>query len=137
MSRTPTATLNKTQLPEAVIEYRNAINLDAHFGEARFKLGNTYERLGDVPKAYNEVVRAADLLPNRRTSRSRPPATCSWHSAYENTKRIAEAVVRKNARNVDAQILLANSLAGLKDMPAAIADSNRRSRSIRSAWTPT
>ena len=114
--------VEQNKLPEAVIEYRNAINLDARFGEARFKLGNVYERQGDVPKAYNEFVRAADLLPDREDVQVKAARYLLLAQRYDDAKRIAEAVVKKNARNVDAQILLANSLAGLKDVPAAIAE---------------
>src|SRR4029077_12443160 len=49
---------------EAAIEYRNAVQTDALFGESHAKLADTYERLGNGRAALNEFVRAADLLPN-------------------------------------------------------------------------
>src|SRR5688572_7136581 len=49
---------------EAVIEYRNAVQQDPMFGEARFKLAETYQKLNDARNAYGEYIRAADLLPN-------------------------------------------------------------------------
>src|SRR4051794_40896588 len=54
-------TSNKNR--EAVIEYRNAIALDARFGEARLKLADAYMRLGDTQNALREYGRAADLMP--------------------------------------------------------------------------
>src|ERR1700733_3415289 len=50
------------QYQEAVIQYRNAVQLDPMFGDARLKLAETYEQLGDVGNASGEYVRAADLL---------------------------------------------------------------------------
>ncbi len=37
---------------EAVIEYRNAVQQDPRFGEARLKLAETYTKLGDAKGAY-------------------------------------------------------------------------------------
>src|SRR5438067_76245 len=49
---------------EAVIEYRNAVQQDARFGDARFKLAETYAQLGEIQNAFGEYIRAADLMPN-------------------------------------------------------------------------
>src|SRR5215470_2669051 len=53
----------KQKYAEAVIEYRNAVAVDDHFGEARYKLASAYIRGGDGSKALAEGVRAADLMP--------------------------------------------------------------------------
>ena len=47
---------------EALIEYRNAVQKEATNGEARLKLAETHEKLGEIPQAFREYVRAADLL---------------------------------------------------------------------------
>src|SRR5262249_16814017 len=49
---------------EAVVEYRNAIQKDPRFAEARLKLAGTYEQVGDAANAAREFVRVADLLPS-------------------------------------------------------------------------
>src|SRR5690606_23821655 len=49
---------------EAVVQYRNAIQQDPRFGEARYKLADAYAQLGDLQGAYREYVRAADLMPD-------------------------------------------------------------------------
>src|SRR3954453_19250351 len=49
---------------EAIIEYRNAIKQDPLYGDAHLKLAETYQRMGDVPNATREYVRAADTLPS-------------------------------------------------------------------------
>ena len=46
---------------EASVEYRNAIRIDPLFGEARYKLGETYLQLKDARGAYAEFVRAAEV----------------------------------------------------------------------------
>src|SRR6478672_7931769 len=47
---------------EAAINYRKAIQLDGKYGQAREKLADTYVKLGDIPNAYREYSRGADLL---------------------------------------------------------------------------
>src|SRR6476646_3909432 len=49
---------------EAIVQYRNALQQDPRFGEARYKLAQTYEKQGDGRNAFREYVRAADLLPD-------------------------------------------------------------------------
>src|SRR6185295_9118343 len=48
---------------EAIIQYRNAIQKDPRFGEARLKLAEAYAASGDAPNAFREYLRAADLMP--------------------------------------------------------------------------
>src|SRR3954463_13610580 len=51
---------NHKQYREAIVQYRNAIQQDPQFGEARFKLAEAYMQVGDVQQASREYVRAAD-----------------------------------------------------------------------------
>src|SRR5688572_8375103 len=48
---------------EAVVEYRNAVRIDAAYGEAHERLSAALFEKGDVPEAARALVRAADLLP--------------------------------------------------------------------------
>src|SRR5690349_14468429 len=52
------------KLKEAILQYRNAVQQDQRYGEARFKLASLLEKTDDPQGAYREYVRAADLLPN-------------------------------------------------------------------------
>ena len=49
------------------MQYRNALQQDPRFGEARLKLADAYVQAGDPQSAYREYVRAADLLPETTT----------------------------------------------------------------------
>ena len=114
--------VEQNKLREAVIVYRNAINLDGRYGDARYKLGDTYERLGDAQNAYREFVRAADLLPDRDDVQLRAGQYLLLARQYNDAKRIAEVLLKRTPKNVAGQVLLANSLAGLKDLNAAITE---------------
>jgi cellulose synthase operon protein C len=49
---------------EAAIQYSNALQLDTRFAAAHFQLGETYLKLGDSARAYDELSRAVELAPD-------------------------------------------------------------------------
>ncbi len=55
---------DKGKLREAAIQYSNAIQVDPRFAEAHFQLGETYLRLRDGNRAFQELSRAVDLAPD-------------------------------------------------------------------------
>lgn len=106
---------------EAVLEYKNAVQQDAQFGEARYKLAQTYERAGDFKNAYQEYRRAADLLPEDGAVQLKVGQVVLAARQFEDAKAFADRLLEKNLRNVDAQILRGTALAGLNDFASAIA----------------
>src|SRR5262245_14073483 len=112
----------KQQYREAIIQYRNAIQRDPTFGEARRKLADMYERIGDATNAYHEWVRAADLMPDVLDVQMRAGAYMLLTGQFEDAKTWAEKVLARHPTNVDAQILLGNALAGLKDLDRAVTE---------------
>src|SRR5262245_55069337 len=54
---------NQQKFKEAIVQYRNAIQQDERFGEARLRLADAFMKENDPRNAYREYVRAADLLP--------------------------------------------------------------------------
>ena len=54
----------RQQFPEAIIEYRRAVQSDPRLGEARLKLASAYASAGDAPNALKEYARASDLMPD-------------------------------------------------------------------------
>src|ERR1035438_1625862 len=49
---------------EAEIQYRNAIQVDSRFAQAHYQLGETYLKLGDSNRAYQELNRTVELDPD-------------------------------------------------------------------------
>ncbi|HEY6359899.1 MAG TPA: tetratricopeptide repeat protein [Vicinamibacterales bacterium] len=105
---------------EAILEYRNAINYDAAFAEARLRLAETYERTADVSNAYREYTRAADLLPERAEVQVKAGNFLLVAGRFEDAKARAEQALEREPANVGAQVLLGYSLAGMKDLDHAI-----------------
>ena len=53
---------------EATIEYLNAIQIDKGFGDAHYRLAQSYLRLGIWAGAYQELLRTTELQPNNLRS---------------------------------------------------------------------
>ena len=49
---------------EAAIQYSNAIQIDSRFAQAHYELSQTYLKLGDSNRAFQELNRTVDLAPD-------------------------------------------------------------------------
>jgi tetratricopeptide (TPR) repeat protein len=109
---------------EATIEYRNAVNRDEFWGEARVRLAEAYAETGNPEQAFREFVRAADLMPEDNVVQLKAASYLLLAAHYEDARARIQRVLDRDPNNVDALLLLGNSLAGLKDLDGAIAQVN-------------
>ena len=49
---------------EAAIQYANAIQVDSRFARAHYQLGETYLKVGDTTRAFQELTRTVELAPD-------------------------------------------------------------------------
>jgi tetratricopeptide (TPR) repeat protein len=103
----------------AVIEYANAVRIDPRFGDARLKLAETLERMGNAQAAFPEFVRAADALPANRDLQLKATQLLLFAGRYQDAKARAAALLQKNPNDLEALLLSANAMAGLKDPAGA------------------
>ena len=106
---------------EAVLEYRNAVQQAPRAGEARTKLADALVRTGNLPGALGEYIRAADLLPEDLSLQVKAGNLLLLAGRFDDAKARGESVLGKEAQNVEAEILVANADAGLKDLNGAVA----------------
>jgi putative PEP-CTERM system TPR-repeat lipoprotein len=111
----------KAKFPEAIVEYRNAIQRDPSVGTVHAKLADLYLKTEDIPNAAQEYIRAADLLPNDIALQLKAGRLLLLGGRADDAKARAEKILAKDSRDVDAQLLLANAHAGLKDLDGAVA----------------
>src|SRR5918992_460575 len=102
--------------PEAVVEYRNAIQQDPRFGQARYKLAETYMQLKQPAEAFREYVRAADLMPDDAEVQLQAARMLLAGRQFLDAQSRAEKVLAKNPKNIDAQLMKATALAGMKNL---------------------
>jgi Tfp pilus assembly protein PilF len=112
--------VERKQFPEAIIEFRRAVQADPRLGEARLKLAHAYASTGDGPNALREYARAADLLPDDTSAQVKAGNFMLVAGRYDDAQGLATRMLGRDANNVEAQILLANALAGLRDLDGAV-----------------
>lgn len=105
----------------AVIEYASAAKLDPKFGDAHFKLAQAHERMNNVNSALLEYVRAADAMPDNRDAQLKATEFLLAAGRFEDGKTRIGKVLARNSKDVDALLLQANAMAGLRDPSGAIA----------------
>jgi tetratricopeptide (TPR) repeat protein len=110
----------KQKFPEAIIEFRRAVQADPRLGPARLQLAISYATTGDGVNALREYARAAELMPEDDSTQTKAGNFMLLAGRFQDAQGIAERMLKRNAKNVDAQILIANSLAGLKDIDGAV-----------------
>src|SRR4030095_4505338 len=105
---------------EAVIEFRNAVQQDPRFGEARFALAGALLKTSDVQGAYREYARAADLLPNDIEAQMWAGEMNLVAGRFDDARTLGEKALSLNPKSVRAQLIKANAMAGLKQFDAAV-----------------
>lgn len=114
------AALEKQQNAEAILAYRNALKADPLYAPARQKLGEAYEKTGELANAGREFVRAADLLPKDASAQLRASRYLLAGGQFEDAAARARRALEVDPRSVDAHILLGSAIAGTKDLDGAI-----------------
>jgi putative PEP-CTERM system TPR-repeat lipoprotein len=111
---------NKEEYSTAIIEYRNAIGIDARFGKAHAKLAESYLRAGDPANALSEFARAADLLPDDFDVNLKAGVLLLAAGRPEDALGRAEVALKLRPQDVTAHVLRGNALAGLKSFDEAL-----------------
>ena len=101
-------------------QYRNAVDLDALFGEARKKLALSYARTGNARGALEQYVRAADLLPEDVDVQIAAGTLLLAARKPEDAVARADAALKVQPDNVTAHVLRGNALAGLSSFEEAL-----------------
>jgi tetratricopeptide (TPR) repeat protein len=102
----------KFQYPEALIEYRKALQSDPKFGEAYYGVGRTEFRLGHAVESLAALTRAADLM--TQNDQVKELLGDLYLMRYQSDRSAAEAYTKVNA--IAVQLLARNpqSFAGLR-----------------------
>ena len=112
---------NENKLPEAVVEYRNAVQQDPAFAPARLKLGEIAAKGGRPDEALAQYLRAADLLPKDVRVQVQAGSLLLLAKRFDDARSLADKALAVDQRFADAHVLRANAMAGLSDLPGAVA----------------
>ncbi|HZB44258.1 MAG TPA: tetratricopeptide repeat protein [Pyrinomonadaceae bacterium] len=122
------AYLKERKWQEAVLEFRNATQIDDKLAAAHWGLAQAYEQLGRGVEAFEALQKTVQLDP--ANSGARLKLANAYIIAYDRNKnqefiaqaeRLASEILAQDEKNVDGQILMANVLHLKGDSEAALA----------------
>ena len=110
---------------EAVLEYKNVLQLDPKHIKAHYKLGQTYLRMGMIREAYAEISKTVELDPGMTDARTQLGQFYLLSGDRKKAREQAETVLVKDARNSAAHLLLSNISLTEKNLDQAIEESKK------------
>ena len=116
------AYFDKAQFAEAAVEYRVALQAQPSLGVARRKLADSLVKSGNAGAAIGEYIRAADLLPDDLPLQVKAGQMLILAERFEDASARVVPVLAKEPDNLEARLVYANALAGLKDLGKAVAE---------------
>ncbi len=114
------AYLKDGKVDAAVLELRSAVTKDPMLAQAHLKLADAYLRQGNPGRALGEYVRAADLMPKDADVQIKAGSLLLLAGRAADAKARADKALAANPKKVDALVLRANAMAGLKDLDGAL-----------------
>lgn len=94
----------------AIIELRNAIQLDPKFADARYQLGMLYLKKGETRSAFEELQHAASLDPSNIDAKLKTAEFLLLARDKTGAKKHIEEILATHPQNIDALALHANIL---------------------------
>ena len=114
------ASFAQAKYPEALIFYGRALQLDAKFAEAHYRMALTQMKLGSWLAAYRELSRAAELEPQNSAVQQELAQLELAGGKPQQAKDRALVILRQEPKNADAEMLLSNADAALGHMKEAL-----------------
>jgi len=115
----------KSKYREAVIQYRNATDVDGSFAAAHFKLAESYMKLQDWQRAYQEFTRTVELQPDNYKAHLEIATLLIAEGQAEQLKAAQDHVailMDKQPNDPDTHVAQANILAKERRFNEAIAE---------------
>ncbi len=117
---------SRGQYKEAIIEYRNVLQIDANNAGARRKLALSYYSVQDFGNALQYLLKVRDENPDDLDIRLKAARCCFHFGKVEEGRRELNFILEKEPRRLDALLLLAE----LAKSPEEIADALGRLKEV-------
>ncbi|MFZ1136893.1 MAG: tetratricopeptide repeat protein [Candidatus Korobacteraceae bacterium] len=112
----------KGKYREAAIEFTNAIKIDPGFAEAHYQLAQTYLKVQEPGRAYQELVRTVELQPQNYSARSEMAELLIGHDDLQLAQTQVDWLLQNRPDDPTAHLNSAYLLAAGGDVSAAIAE---------------
>src|SRR5208283_4542936 len=100
---------SEAKYKEAIIEYRNVLQIDPKNVHATERLGDSHYSIGEMEQAFSFLSKARELDPDNLQVRLKLGAIYLWGKKAEEARREAEFILEKEAKNLDGLLLFAGS----------------------------
>ena len=111
---------SRQQYREAIIEYRNVLQIDAANRGAIRQLGLSLVQLGEVSAALPFLLKSAELDPERLDVRAKLGAVYLVGRRFDQASAEAAYVLERDPRNLEALLVLAGATRTSEEIDAAI-----------------
>src|SRR5215471_15495408 len=108
------------QYPEAILEYRNVLQLDPANERAIRQLGLAHYQLGELGQAFRYLLKAEELAPDNPDVRVKLATIYFLGGRPEEARRELTFVLEKEPKNLEGLALLANMATTPEEVAAAV-----------------
>ena len=116
---------SENKLKEAVIEYKNIIQLEPKHSKAYYKLGMAYLKMGMIREGYVALTKAVEINPDMVEARNQLGGLYLLSRDTKKAREQAELILAKDAKNSLAHMLLSNIYLMEKNLDGAIEESKK------------
>jgi tetratricopeptide (TPR) repeat protein len=107
---------------EAIIQFRNAIQIDPKFAAAHYQLALAYLAVGNSAAAYREFNETAGLDPANLDAKLNLAKFLINSRQYQEAQTIAQTVIKADPGNPKAHAILGEKYMLMRDLPNALAE---------------
>src|SRR5579872_6201087 len=105
---------------EAVIQFRDAIEIDPRFAAAHYQLALAYLKLNASQEAYRELLTTVELDTGNVDAQLDLAVMLIGARKYDDAQKAAERIIASDPRNAHAHAILGEKHAALQAWPLAI-----------------
>jgi Tfp pilus assembly protein PilF len=112
--------LEQSRYKEAIIEFKNVIQIDPRSATAHYRLGIIYLRQKNIREGYRELTKCVEIDPDMMEAQLTLANIYLLARDFEKSQEKAEMILKEEPDNVTARLILANSYAGGKEIDKGI-----------------
>jgi tetratricopeptide (TPR) repeat protein len=116
---------SENKFKEAIIEYKNVLQLEPKDAKARHRLGMAYLRVGQLREAFSEFVKAVDSDPENAEARIQLGNLYLLSKDNQKAREQAEKVLSRQPNNPAGRLLMSSVFLAEKNLSGAVSEAQK------------